>query len=97
VIDEAFTRLEPLTSARKACELLGRARAALYRQRNPRPEPDRNPGPRAAHPAALSADEQEQLLTVLNAERFAGKSPARVRERRARAARPGPGPPRAGR
>jgi putative transposase len=78
VINDAFTRLEPLTSAKKACELLGKARATLYRQRNPRPGQERNPGPRTAHPAALSAGEHEQLLTVLNAERFADKSPAQA-------------------
>jgi putative transposase len=78
VINDAFTRLEPLTSAKKACELLGKARATLYRQRNPRPARERDPGPRAAHPAALSAGEQEQLLSVLNGERFADKSPAQA-------------------
>jgi hypothetical protein len=78
VINGAFTRLEPLTSAKKACELLGKARATLCRQRNPRPGQERNPGPRAAHPAALSAGEQKQLLAVLNAERFADKSPAQA-------------------
>jgi putative transposase len=78
VIDEAFTRLEPLTSAKRACELLGKARATLYRQRNPRREREQIPGPRAAHPAALSPGEQEQLLAVLNAERFADKSPAQA-------------------
>ena len=31
-----------------------------------------------AHPAALSPGEQEQLLAVLNAERFADKSPAQA-------------------
>jgi len=36
------------------------------------------PGPRMAHPAALSPGEQEQLLAVLNAERFADKSPAQA-------------------
>ena len=55
MIDEAFTGLEPLTSAKKACELLGKSRATLYRLRNPRREQERIPGPRAAHPAALSA------------------------------------------
>lgn len=77
MIDEAFTRLEPLTSAKSACELLGKARATLYRQRNPR-EQERIPGPRTVHPAALSPGEQEQLLAVLNAERFADKSPAQA-------------------
>ena len=36
------------------------------------------PGPRAAHPAALSAAERAQLLAVLDADRFADKSPAQA-------------------
>ena len=52
---------------KRACELLGKSRAALHRQRNPKPTPEkeRPPAPRAAHPAALS-------------ERFADKSPAQA-------------------
>ena len=78
MISEALTGLEPFTSLRAACALLGKPRATLYRQRNPPQPRERPPGPRAAHPAALSAGEQEQLLAVLNAERFADKSPAQV-------------------
>jgi len=79
VISEALTGLEPFTSVKTACALLGKPRATLYRQRNPRQAREMPPGPRAAHPAALSAGEQEQLLAVLNAERFADKSPAQAR------------------
>jgi putative transposase len=78
VISEALAGLEPFTSVKAACALLGKPRATLYRQRNPWHGPRADPGPRAAHPAALSAGEQEQLLAVLNAERFAGKSPAQA-------------------
>ena len=35
-------------------------------------------GPRAPHPAALTAAEQAALLAVLDSERFADKSPAQV-------------------
>jgi putative transposase len=78
VISEALTGLEPFTSVKTACALLGKARATLYRQRNPQQAREMPAGPRAAHPAALSAGEQEQLLAVLNAERFADKSPAQA-------------------
>ena len=54
VIDMAVTELEPLTSVKRACELLGKSRATLHRQRNPVPAADKAPpGPRAPHPAAL--------------------------------------------
>ena len=78
VISEALTGLEPFTPVRTACALLGKPRATLHRQRNPRQAREMPPGPRAAHPAALSPGEQEQLLAVLNADRFADKSPAQV-------------------
>jgi putative transposase len=65
---------------KRACELLGKSRATLHRQRNPKPPADKEvpPAPRAAHPAALSAAEQAAVLAVLDSERFADKSPAQV-------------------
>ncbi len=88
MISEALTGLEPFISVKAACALLGKPRATLYRQRNPRQGPRPDPGPRAAHPAALSAGEQEQLLAVLNAGRFADKSSGAPRP----PTQPGPGP-----
>ena len=79
MIDAAVTELEPLTSVKRACELLGKSRATLHRQRNPAPAAEKAPpGPRAPHPAALTAAEQAALLAVLDSERFADKSPAQV-------------------
>jgi transposase InsO family protein len=79
VIDAAITELEPLTSTSRACELLGKSRATLHRQRNPKPPAEKEPpAPRAPHPAALSWDEQQALLAVLDSDRFADKSPAQV-------------------
>ena len=48
----AFAELEPITSVKTACGLLGKSRAALYRKKNPGPllrerEEDK---PRAPHP-----------------------------------------------
>jgi putative transposase len=78
VIDAALCELEPLTSAKTACRLLGKSRATLYRQRNPVPPPERQPGVRAPHPAALSPAERDTLLAALNADRLADKSPAQA-------------------
>jgi transposase InsO family protein len=64
---------------KRACELLGKSRATLHRQRNRRPAPERSePAARAPHPASLTREEQEALLSVLNSDRFADKSPAQV-------------------
>jgi putative transposase len=63
----------------RVCELLGKSRATLHRQRNPRPAPERSqPAARAPHPASLTGEEQQALLAVLNSDRFADKSPAQV-------------------
>ena len=64
---------------KRACELLGKSRATLHRQRNPKPPAEKAPAaPRAPHPAALSWAEQQALLAVLDSDRFADKSPAQV-------------------
>jgi putative transposase len=79
VIDAAITELEPSTSTARACELLGKSRATLHRQRNPEPPAGKEPAaPRAPHPAALSGAEQAALLAVLDSDRFADKAPAQV-------------------
>ena len=79
MIDVAVGELEPFTSVKRACELLGKSRATLHRQRNPVPAAGKAPpGPRSPHPAALTAAEQAALLALLDSERFADKSPAQV-------------------
>jgi putative transposase len=64
----------------RACELLGKSRATLHRQRNPKlaPEKERPSAVRAAHPAALSDAERAAVLAVLDSGRFADKSPAQA-------------------
>src|ERR1700750_521094 len=80
VIDAASAELESLTCTRTACELPGKSRATLHRQRNPRPAPERSePAVRAPHPASLTREEQAALLAVLNSDRFGVTSPAQVR------------------
>jgi putative transposase len=77
VISQARAELESLTSVTAACGMLGISRATLYRQRHPRPRPERQAA-RPAHPAALSAGERAELLAVLDGERLADKSPAQA-------------------
>ena len=79
MIDAAITGLEPSATTSRACDLLGKSRATLHRQRNPKPTAEKEPpAPRAPHPAALSWGEQQALLAVLDSDRFADKSPAQV-------------------
>jgi putative transposase len=79
VIDAAFGELVPLSSKTAACRILGKSRATLHRQENPRPAGMEKPAAeRAPHPAALSGEEREQVLDVLDSDRFADKSPAQA-------------------
>ena len=76
MINPAVDELAGWTSIKKACALLGRPRGSHYRAQQPRvygPAPKR-PTP----PNALTAAEQEQVLTVLTSERFCDKSVAQT-------------------
>ena len=78
IIDSALVELESLTTTKSACELLGVARASVYRARvspllGPRPAPAVG-----AQPTALTEQERAEILEVLNSDRFADKSPAQV-------------------
>ena len=78
IIDSALVELESLTTTKSACELLGVARASVYRARVP---PLQGPRPAPAvgvQPTALTEQERAQILEVLNSDRFADKSPAQV-------------------
>jgi putative transposase len=80
VINAVFTELEPLTSAKRACELPGRPRSTMYRHKNPRPAAEiRGEKPRAPHPATLSDGERAKVPEALDSDRFADKSPAQAR------------------
>lgn len=79
MIDEAFAGLEPVTSTKTACDLLGVSRATVYRQRRPVPPPvERAPRTPAVHPAALDSRERGRVLETLNDDRFVDKSAAQV-------------------
>lgn len=69
----AVEDLRRQTSVARACDALGVARATLYRGRMHR-VPNRRPTPLRA----LSAQERENVLAVLNSERFADVAPATV-------------------
>lgn len=57
-----------------ACEALGVPRSRVYRERQPKREPQPRPTP----PHALAADERAEVRAVLNSERFMDQSPRQV-------------------
>ena len=59
-----------------ACEVLGVARATLYRHRTP--HPPREPKPRCPSPRALSPVERQAVRDVANSERFSDLAPAPI-------------------
>jgi putative transposase len=77
VIDEAFPDLERMTGVKAACQILGKSRATLYRERNP-PPPVHGPRKPFHHPEQLSEEERGEVLEILNSARFIDKSPAQV-------------------
>lgn len=78
MIDAAFADLEPLTGTKFACEVLGKSRSTVHRQRNPKPKmAGPHPAP-APHPAQLTEVERQHVLAVLNSPRFWDKAPAQV-------------------
>jgi putative transposase len=75
----ALIELAPLSPKTAACRILGISRATLHRRENPKPaETEKAPAQRVPHPAALSGEEREQVLDVLDSDRFADKSPAQA-------------------
>ena len=80
MIDAAFVDLAELTSAKRACAVLGKSRATHYRRQRPRLAVT---GPRAPRPVpvpanALTPAERASVLATLNHESFVDKSPAQV-------------------
>lgn len=59
-----------------ACDVLGVARATLYRRRTPPVRPE--PKPRRSSPRALSSAERQAVLDVAHSERFADLAPAPI-------------------
>jgi len=71
----AVEELQSLVGTARACDVLGVARASLYRWRDPEPE---EPRPRPTPPRALSPQERQTILETLNSEEFSDKAPAEV-------------------
>jgi putative transposase len=76
ITEDAFDSLQPVTSAKKACELTGRSRATLYRRRAGTRQGCRERRP--APPNALAAGERQEALDALGGPRFADKAPRQV-------------------
>jgi putative transposase len=76
VIDAHIDDLAAATSTKRACRLLGRARATHHRRRcAPVLGP---PVPRPTPPNALSEAERQQVLTVLRSVEYCDLAPAQV-------------------
>ncbi len=71
-----FTDLEAATSAKRACELLGKPRATHYRAKKPRVLGP--PTPRPTPSNALTETERQQVLTLLRSEEYCDLAPAQV-------------------
>lgn len=70
--------MEQAIGTSAACRVLGKSRATLHRQRNPKP-----PAPAAGrkeprHPAELSPEEKQLVLAILDSPRFADKAVAQA-------------------
>jgi putative transposase len=77
VLDAAVDEMVDRGVARRtACTTLGRPKASHYRAR--RPPLHGPPAPRPTSPRKLSADEADQVIGVLNSERFCDQAPAQV-------------------
>ncbi len=61
----------------RACRVLGKSRATVYRQRHPAPAARGERAP-FRHPAELPGEERAYVLAVLDSPRFADKSPGQV-------------------
>ncbi len=73
---EAAENLAKHVGVAPACQSIGLARSTLYYQRVRNREPVEQPNPRPAR--ALDDKERQQVLDVLNSERFVDKAPAEV-------------------
>lgn len=77
---EAILKLKAEISVNRLCPALGVSRASFYRAQSPSSNMPTNPpsAPRKPHPSALSPEELDQALQVLNQEKFMDKPPHQV-------------------
>jgi putative transposase len=77
VLDASVNELVAAGVPRKqACDVVGRSRATHYRHRQPPLQGP--PAPRARSPRGLSPAEADDIVEVLNSERFCDKAPAQI-------------------
>ena len=71
--------MEEAIGATAACRVLGKSRATLHRQRNPKPAAQPAGEKGIPSPAELTAEEEKQsVLAVLDSPRFADKAVAQA-------------------
>ena len=69
--------MEEAIGTSRACRVLGKSRATVYRQRHPAPAARGGRAP-FRHPAELPGEERAYVLAVLDSPRFADESPGQV-------------------
>ena len=75
---QAVTELVPITGVTAACQVLKIPRSTLYRLRNPESTRPAVGSQRPTPARALSAEEREEVRTLLNDERFQDQSPREI-------------------
>ena len=75
--ESLFVAVEGLLGTRAACTACGRSRATHYRRKHPRTRVS-PPKPRPAPRNKLSDAERDEILAVLDSERFVDQAPAQV-------------------
>ncbi|MCX4690567.1 IS3 family transposase [Kitasatospora purpeofusca] len=75
-MDEAFTGIEHELGTTAACRPTGRSRATHYRRLQP--PPARRPRPPQIQPSALTAEEREAVLELMNSPEYAELPPAQI-------------------
>jgi putative transposase len=78
VIAAHFDGLEAATSTKRACALLGAARATVYRRRNPPPPAPRPAAPRREPANKLTEADRQRILSVLRSPEYCDLAPAQV-------------------
>ena len=73
----ATTELAPAVGVTVACRALGVSRPGFYRRQQP-PRARSAPTTRRAAPRALTQDERQNVLAMLNSPRFVDQAPAQV-------------------
>lgn len=75
--EQAREQLEPHVGVQASCRITGISRSTLYRRRTPKPE-KLEPGVRPVPPNALTEQERDRLIEILNSEEFRDKAVRQV-------------------